>query len=117
LAEKRMLSRGLIEAEDFLNLSKEAQCLYIHLNLNADDEGVLNNIGPLLRMVDCKDEAFDELIQTGYILPVIGNIFAITHWNINNTLSEKRKKKSIYVDVHRYLDLEDDVYKPKVKVC
>ena len=111
-----MISRGLIEADDFLNLTKEAQCLYLHLNLNADDEGILNNVGTVMRLCDCSEDAFDELIQTGYVLPVVGNIFAITHWNVNNSLSEKRKKKSIFVDVKRYLDLEDDIYKPKVRM-
>ena len=111
-----MISRGLIEADDFLNLSKEAQCLYLHLNLNADDEGILNNVSTVMRLCDCSEDAFNELIQTGYVLPVVGNIFAITHWNVNNTLSEKRKKKSIFVDVKRYLDLEDDIYKPKVRM-
>jgi len=111
-----MFSRGLIEADDFLNLTKEAQCLYIHLNLNADDEGILNNVATVLRISDCGDEAFDELIQTGYILPVVGNVFAIKHWNINNSLSDKRKKKSTIVEVKRYLDLEDGIYKPKVRM-
>lgn len=111
-----MFSRGLIEADNFLNLSKEAQCLYLHLNLNADDEGILNNVSTVMRLCDCSEDAFDELVQTGYVLPVVGNIFAITHWNVNNTLSDKRKKKSIFVDVKRYLDLEDDIYKPKVRM-
>lgn len=111
-----MFSRGLIEADDFLNLTKEAQCLYLHLNLNADDEGILNNVSTVMRLCGCGDEAFDELAWAGYIIPVVGNIFAIKHWNINNSLSDKRKKKSTIVEVKRYLDLEDGIYKPKVRM-
>ena len=44
MARKRMFSEDIVESDAFLSLSKEAQLLYFHLNMRADDEGFVNNI-------------------------------------------------------------------------
>ena len=37
MAEKRMFAKTIVESGAFYNLSPKAQCLYLHLNMNADE--------------------------------------------------------------------------------
>ena len=39
MAEKRMFAKSITESDDFLSMSKDAQCLYYHLCMYADDDG------------------------------------------------------------------------------
>lgn len=43
MAERRMLSKTIINSGLFLDLLSSAQNLYFHLSLNADDEGFVNS--------------------------------------------------------------------------
>lgn len=116
MAEKRMFSRVIIESDDFQNQSKDARLLYFNLCLNADDEGLLNNTGTVMRMCGCSAENLAELISNGYVLPVIAKVYAITHWYIHNTIPKDRFHKTIIVEWQRYLTLEDKVYQLKTRI-
>ena len=61
MASKRMFSENVIETEDFLGLSAEAQALYLHLNMRADDDGFLNNLTRLISYYETDAEHIDEL--------------------------------------------------------
>lgn len=111
-----MFSRRITETDDFLNLSKGAQCLYLHLCMEADDDGVLDSITGTMRKCEATEAEFDELIQTGYILPAVGKVFVITHWNVNNSIPKARYHKSRTIDVKQFFDEEDGVYKPRVRI-
>ena len=41
MANRRMFSKGICTASKFLKMPTDAQNLYFHLNLNADDDGVV----------------------------------------------------------------------------
>ena len=43
MAEKRMFSRELVESDQFLELPLSAQGLYMHICMEADDDGFVNN--------------------------------------------------------------------------
>ncbi|WP_242829298.1 hypothetical protein [Clostridium butyricum] len=43
MAERRMLSRTILDSDKFLDMPLTTQALYIHLIMNADDDGFLNN--------------------------------------------------------------------------
>ena len=43
MAERRMFTAKIVESDDFTEMPFSAQCLYFHLNMNADDDGFLNN--------------------------------------------------------------------------
>ena len=112
-----MLSQRLIESDDFLSLSKEAQCLYMHLNLNADDDGILDNVGKVMGFTGCSPLALQELTCTGYIIPLLPNIYAIRDWHINNSIPKDRYKPSIVLETKRFLELsENKTYKLKGKI-
>ena len=43
MAEKRMLSKKVLDTDAFLDMPLSAQALYFHLVINADDEGFGGN--------------------------------------------------------------------------
>lgn len=43
MAEKRMLSKKVLDTDAFLDMPLSAQALYFHLVINADDEGFVGN--------------------------------------------------------------------------
>ena len=51
MAERRMFSKRIINTARFLKMPTSTQCLYFHLGLNADDDGIveaytiMNSIG------------------------------------------------------------------------
>lgn len=110
-----MFSKKILESQDYLELSKGARCLYISLNMAADDEGFVNNAEPIMRMIDATEDEFDELIRAGYILPVFPKIQVITHWHIHNSISKSRLRSTTVTNWREMLDLQDDVYRPKVR--
>ncbi len=51
MAERRMLSRTILDSDKFLDMPLTTQALYIHLIMNADDDGFLNNSQKITRMI------------------------------------------------------------------
>ena len=68
MADKRMLSKTILESDNFLDMSKASQALYIHLNMSADDEGFVNSVRRIIRATDSSTDSLDELIDNGYII-------------------------------------------------
>lgn len=97
MARKRMLSREVIETDNFYNLSKDAQALYLHLNLNADDDGFVNNALMTCRMLGVNISVINELVTLGYLIKVNNGVYLIRHWLLNNNkIPNDRYKESIY---------------------
>lgn len=108
-----MFSRQVTETDDFNALSKGAQSLWFHLSMEADDDGVVNSVRGTMARCGATQSEFDELIQTGYLLPALPNIFVITHWKVNNAIPSSRYHKSRTIDVKQFFTEQDGVYKPK----
>lgn len=47
MADKRMMSKSVIDTDVFLDMPASTQCLYFHLLLRADDDGFLKMRKPL----------------------------------------------------------------------
>lgn len=90
MAERRMFSTRVIQQDDFYDMSKDAQLLYFHLGLAADDEGFVNNPRMILRSLDIDKTALDELTSNNFIIR-FDKCLAIVHWHINNTIRPDRK--------------------------
>lgn len=61
MAEKRMFSRELMESDQFLELPLSAQGLYMHICMEADDDGFVNNA----RKIRCTRMGKDEFDDRG----------------------------------------------------
>lgn len=90
MASKRMFSELVIESENFLELSPNAQALYMHLCMKADDDGFLNNLSSLQKFYGAKEEHINELENSGYIIKFDSSNCVIRHWKQSNCIPEKQ---------------------------
>lgn len=100
MAEKRMLSKKVIQEDKFLLQPLSTQALYMHLNSETDDDGFVNNSKMIQRYTQASEEDYILLIKNGYVIEFEEAVL-LAHFLINNTLRNDRYKKSPY---HHYLN-------------
>lgn len=98
MAQKRMFSKKIINSDVFMNMPLSAQALYFHLNMNADDEGFVNNPRTIMRMMGAAEDDLNLLLHKKYILGWESGIVVIKHWKINNYLQNDRIKETDYIE-------------------
>ena len=98
MAKRRMLSVDLISSDAFCVLSSSVQMLYLHLNMNADDDGVVDKWKAILRYLRVKQNHLDSLINAGYIIELECGALLIADWLIHNKIRKDRYTPSKYLD-------------------
>lgn len=93
-----MFAKSVTESDEFLELSKNAQCLYYHLCMYADDDGFINNVKSVLRIVGSTKEDLEELKRTNYIHEFDSGIILVMHWKAHNYIQKDRYKPTVYID-------------------
>lgn len=95
-----MISRLIFDSEPFLKLPLSTQALYVHLILNADDDGVVE-VGKVLKFTSASEMDLEILVQKQYLIILSKEymIAFITHWFAHNTIRADRKKDSYYKDL------------------
>lgn len=109
MAIKRMFSKQVIETDRFTEMTPQAQLLYIHFGLNADDDGFVSNYKTIVRSYGNK-EYLQELLNNNYVILFQDGVIAITHWKINNSIRPDRYTKTIYQNDFEMLDLQENIY-------
>lgn len=96
MAKRRMLTIPVVESDMFYDLSAAAQALYLHMNLNADDDGVVDRAKTIVGRMRVKKKALLELIDTGYIMELESSLYVITHWHQHNSIKKDRYVEGEY---------------------
>lgn len=100
-----MLSIDVIESDAFCSLKASAQVLYLHLNLNADDDGVVDKWKNILRYLRIKREYLDSLIDAGYVIMLDSGALVISDWLIHNKIRRDRYVEGAYFDKVQELEI------------
>lgn len=106
--KRRCFSQSILQSDSFLDLSPEAQILYIHLNMEADDEGFINNARRIARMTGATEDHLGELIAQSFLLSFDSGVLAIKHWFIHNTKRADRFKATVYQEEKAQLTTKDN---------
>ena len=79
------ISKQVISGARFLRLSATAQSLYMHLNADADDDGVVEAFATINK-VRANEQDLIQLVQSGFLVILNQNelIAYITDWVRNN---------------------------------
>ena len=109
MADKRMFSQKIVESDAFCSLTLQAQALYFHLNMVADDDGVVDSPNRIIRGLcpDDDDKAYkkqqkelkkglDELIEKRFLIAFPSGVVVIKHWKMQNQVKKDRYKPSNY---------------------
>lgn len=91
-----MFARTVTEADAFQDLSKDAQLLWFHLGLVADDDGFLNNTRVVMRLCAVDESTLSELVNAGFLLEFDSGVFLIRDWLINNQLRGDRYHETTF---------------------
>ena len=104
MAKRRMFSVEVIESDVFCTLPSSAQGLYLHLCMNADDDGFVDKWKSILRYLKVKRGMLDCLITSGYILEFNDEVLLIADWRRHNTIKLDRYSASAYKHLLDTLD-------------
>lgn len=97
MAERRMFSaRITTNSTRFLRLPMTAQCLYFHLGMQADDEGVVEAF-ITMRQVGASEDDLKALEAKGFIKILNEDLVSyITDWEESNQIRGDRVRQSIH---------------------
>lgn len=96
MAKRRMVSAQITESDAFLDLPLTAQALYLHILLHADDDGFVNNMRTIVRMVGASASDVDALEEKHFLLAFGDGVYCVKHWRINNQLRKDRYQVTQY---------------------
>ena len=92
-----MFSKTIMGSDTFTDMPASTQILYVHLSLQADDDGFLGNPKKIQKMIGCNSDDFSKLVDENFIISFPSGVIAITHWKINNQIKKDRYRETIYL--------------------
>ena len=108
MAERRMLSIKITSSARFLRMSHASQALYMHLVMNADDDGVVEAFS-IMRLAAANEDNLQELADRKFIRILNEDLVAhILDWDENNKIRSDRKRDSIYKDLLEQVETEEE---------
>lgn len=108
MAERRMFARTIVESDAFLDMPLSVQSLYIHLGMNADDWGFVNNPRSIRRMCGASEDDLRILISKKFILTFDSGAVVIKSWWVNNYVQADRRHPTRYQDELATLFLDEN---------
>jgi hypothetical protein len=110
MAQRRMFSRKIVDTDSFLELSHNAQLLYFHLSLQADDDGFISSPKRILRMVNLIEDDLTELINKEFIIKFENGVCVVKHWLIHNFIQKDRYTGTLYLSEMKRLSKINGIY-------
>ncbi len=97
MASRRMLDKNFILSDQFSALPTSAQCLYVRLLVEADDEGFVSNVRLHQRAVGSKGKPLQRLEEAKLVHIFPSGVVLIMHWHIHN----KVRKDTFHPTIHQ----------------
>lgn len=92
MAERRMFSKLVVDADRFLDLPRGARLLYFELGMRCDDDGFCAAPGSILRMTGASREDFAALTAAGFVAD-LGPAALLLDWRVSNSLRSDRLRR------------------------
>lgn len=103
-----MFAKTIVESDAFLDMPMSAQSLYIHLGMNADDWGFVNNPRSIRRMCGASEDDLRLLVAKKFILTFDSGAAVIKSWWVNNYVQADRRHPTRYQEELETLFLDDN---------
>lgn len=99
MANRRMFSSEIAESDDFAELSNEAQLLYFHLVMSADNRGYVNKTRKIISCLNGIEKShLNELVQKKFILKRNETLYLIKGWYVHNEMPKYAVEETNYLD-------------------
>lgn len=113
MAQRRMFSKNITSSARFLKMPQEAQNLYFHLCMNADDDGIVEAF-TIMQMLGSAEDNIRILSAKNLVKALNEDMVSyIMDWNEHNLIRADRKVNSIYKDLLLQILPEAKVKEPK----
>ena len=94
MRKRRMVSMRVVDSDLFLDMPMDAQLLYFHLAMRAEDDGFITP-KKVMRLIGCSDAAFALLVEKGFITIVDDNLACrIRRYKYDNSSWAGQRSKS-----------------------
>jgi len=117
MARRRMFSLAIIDTDLFMDMSLSAQALYFHLSLRADDDGFIQNVKKIVRMVGSNDDDLKVLFAKELVIPFETGVCVVRHWNTHNYIQKDRYTPTVCVEEMALLSQENNMYTQMYPRC
>ena len=111
MAERRMFSKSVVESDPFMDMPAEAQALYFHLNMAADDDGFCDNPRSIMRACGASNDTMKLLIAKKFVLTFEKNdgfLVVVKHWRLNNYIRKDTYHETKYKEFMRELYFDEN---------
>ncbi len=98
MADRRMFSKKITEADAFTGLPPTTQALYFHLCMGADDDGFSNQIRKAMFNAHADTNDFNLLVSKRFIIPFESGVIVIKHWRMHNLIKSDRYHETDYIE-------------------
>lgn len=96
---KRMFSCEIVESDDFAELSNNAQLLYFHLVMSADNRGYVNKTRKIINsLIGIEKTDLDELVEKKFVLKRNETLYLIKGWYIHNEMPQYQVEETNYLE-------------------
>ena len=110
-----MFSNRIANSAKFLQMPVDAQLLYFHMVLRADDDGIVEAY-PITKLINPAPDSFKVLIIKNFIKQLNEDqVVVITDWIEHNKIRADRKVNSIYLPLLREKCPELPIVEPKAR--
>lgn len=94
-----MFSQRIVESARFIKMPPSTQCLYFHLGIHADDDGVVEGYNVMKQTGSTEDDL--KILAAKGLITVLNSdlVTYINDWKENNRIRSDRKVDSIYRDL------------------
>lgn len=109
MAERRMIAKTVLHSPAFLAMPVQAQMLYVHLELFADDDGFVATPLQVARMMGVQKRFYQVLVDKAFVIPFESGVCVIRHWLRHNRVAPSRHIETIYEKEKASLRTEHDM--------
>lgn len=106
-----MFSKSVVESDPFMDMPAEAQALYFHLNMAADDDGFCDNPRSIMRACGASNDTMKLLIAKKFVLTFEKNdgfVVVVKHWRLNNYIRKDTYHETKYKEFMRELYFDEN---------
>ncbi|MBQ9347887.1 MAG: hypothetical protein IJT94_11225 [Oscillibacter sp.] len=111
MADRRMFCKSVVESDQFMCMPADAQALYLHLNMAADDDGFVANPRTIMRACGSSDDSMKLLIARKFVLTFEKQdnfVVVIKHWRLNNYIRKDTYRETRYKEFMRDLYFDEN---------
>ena len=98
MAKRRMFSKDVISTDWFTDMPATTQLLYIHLSMEADDDGFVTSVKTALMNAHATKDDLAILTAKNYLIQLEQGLYLFKHWRMNNYIQKDRYQESPYCD-------------------